>query len=251
MEFSSDEDELSSMDVDDYPAWSISDGSDTEQEEEEQTCASYHILIGNHTDSNAADDYLIHSATTSELQRLRKNDLVRLYHAAGLSEDAESLTRQDIIGAIISARDDDDALGPPSSPPRDGLSDCSSDDGGNAAADEDDDDVLPEIRTSPVYLRRRATYQVLDSNVSRKKPKTAARSMSMGNMLPTLNHGTTRSRSRGSGGSSNGSAGPRYVTVTVCCYTSDLRAQTTDYEPRFFLVTAVPASHSEDLQQCS
>ena len=88
MEFSSDEDELSSMDVDDHPAWSISDGSDTEQEEEEQSCASYHIPIGNHTDSNAADDYLIHSATPSELQRLRKNDLVRLYHAAGLSEDA-------------------------------------------------------------------------------------------------------------------------------------------------------------------
>ncbi|KAL1721158.1 hypothetical protein EV715DRAFT_249550 [Schizophyllum commune] len=198
MEFSSDEDELSSMDVDDHPAWSISDGSDTEQEEEEQS----------------SDDYLIHSATTSELQRLRKNDLVRLYHAAGLSEDAESLTRQDIIGAIISARDDDDALGPPSSPPRDGLSDCSSDDGGNAAADEDDDDVLPEVRASPMYLRRRATYQGLDSNAFRKKPKTAARSMSMGNVLPTLNVGTTRSRSRGSGGSSNGSAGPRRRTTS-------------------------------------
>ncbi|KAL1742908.1 hypothetical protein HDZ31DRAFT_65511 [Schizophyllum fasciatum] len=198
MEYSSDEDELSSMEVDDAPAWSISDGSDTEEDEDQ-----------------SSDDYLIHSATPQELQRLRKNDLVRLYHAAGLSEDAESLTKPDVITAIVAARDDDDddAAGPPSSPPRDGLSDYSSDDGGNVAADEDDDDVLDEPRTSPMYLRRRATYQVLDSSVARKKPKTNARSMSMGNMLPTLRL-PTRSSSRGSAGSSNGSFGPRRRTTS-------------------------------------
>lgn len=222
VEVSSDEDELSSMEVDDAPAWSISDGSDTEQEEEE-----------------SSDDYLINSAPPQELQRLRKNDLVRLYNAAGLSEDAESLTKPDIVTAIVSAReddDDDDPAGPPSSPPRDGLSDYSSDDGGNVAADEEDDDVLHEAQTSPMYLRRRATYNA-DHSTSRKKPVNG-RSMSMGNMLPAIIVPTRRSSSRGSGQSSNGavnsggSVGPRRRTTsrgsaTSSSYTSRPRTRKT------------------------
>jgi mitogen-activated protein kinase kinase kinase 13 len=89
--------------------------------------------------------------------RLRKDELVELYAAAGLTDDAEVLTKQDIVEAIVAARDEIAEL-PPSSPPgRDGgdSSEYSSDDG-NVAGDEEFgvDNNLPG-------LRRRATINGL------------------------------------------------------------------------------------------
>ena len=75
-----------------------------------------------------ADEYYLNEATSRELLRLRKDELVRLYSTAGLSEDPEHLTKPDLVQAIIAARDDVASV-PPSSPSGFTSSDGSSDDG--------------------------------------------------------------------------------------------------------------------------
>jgi len=119
----------------------------------------------------AAVEYLISEAVPRQLLRLRKDELLTLYTAAGLSDDAETLTKQEIVDAIVAARDDV-AEAPPSSP-RGGASDYSSDDG-NVAGDEETDIVPMHLVVNG--LRRRATTTDLD-RPKNKPPKGRTSSM--------------------------------------------------------------------------
>lgn len=151
---STDEDAPSSMEVDDR--WEISDSED--DEDSLDSCESYCShglqvaqLISLRT---AADNYLINSAEPRQLLRLRKDELVRLYATAGLTEDAELLTKHEIVECLVAARDDIASL-PPSSPPGAGDSGSSdySSDGGNVAGGEETDFST----RSRHFLRRRVT----------------------------------------------------------------------------------------------
>lgn len=80
-----------------------------------------------------------------------------MHCSAGLSDNPEILTKQEIVDAIIAARDDLAEL-PPSSPyGRDGAnsSECSSDDGNIAGGEETD--AGSRRRSHPLGLRRHAT----------------------------------------------------------------------------------------------
>ncbi|KAF7793233.1 hypothetical protein EIP86_004343 [Pleurotus ostreatoroseus] len=136
---STDEDNLSSMDVDDR--WEIPDSEDDED------------------GSDSSDNHLINAAEPRQLLRLRKDELVRLYAAAGLTEDAELLTKHEIVDCIMAARDDIASL-PPSSPPGAGDSGSSdySSDGGNVAGGEETDF---SIRSKHI-LRRRVTLHDIE-----------------------------------------------------------------------------------------
>jgi mitogen-activated protein kinase kinase kinase 13 len=79
---------------------------------------------------------------------------VNLYVAAGLSDDAELLTKQEIVDAIVAARDDVAEIPPSSSRGGTNSSECSSDDG-NMAGDEETD-IVPR-NPIPNGLKRRAT----------------------------------------------------------------------------------------------
>ncbi|KAF7295431.1 Protein kinase domain-containing protein [Mycena indigotica] len=150
--WSSDEDSLSELTSDD-------DDDDEQDEDEEST-----------------DHHLIHFGSVKELQRLRKDELVRLYVAAGLSDDAEALTKTEIIDALVTAREDDGDL-PPSSPR--GVSSDEQDNDPN-----EDDEVhtpLPAVRSRYTHgLRRRATTNETTAMTSRP---SKSRSLSMGNLL--------------------------------------------------------------------
>jgi mitogen-activated protein kinase kinase kinase 13 len=119
---------------------------------------------------------LISDAPPRQLLRLRKEELVHLYNSAGLSENPEALTKQEIVDVIVAARDDF-APAPPSSPP--GVSSGYSSDEGNAAGDEENN-VLPRYEVMSNGLRRRATTNYL-SRPNEKPCK--GRSLSMGNLL--------------------------------------------------------------------
>jgi hypothetical protein len=102
-------------------------------------------------------DYFVNQAPTRELLRLRKCRLQELHRSAGLSEDPETLTKQEIVDAITSARDELAEL-PPSSPyGNDGTnsSEYSSDDGNVAGGEETD--AGNRNRPQPTGLRRHAT----------------------------------------------------------------------------------------------
>ncbi|KAF7322489.1 Protein kinase domain-containing protein [Mycena chlorophos] len=161
----------SDMDVDVPSAapsrWSLSDDeplSDlTSSDEEDQ--------------EESTDHHLIHFASVKELQRLRKDHLVRLYVAAGLSDDPETLTKIEIVDSLVTAREDSDDL-PPSSPR--GASSDEND------GDQDEDQVqtpLPALRArfAAHGLRRRATVNN-DSAALTSRP-SKSRSLSMGHLL--------------------------------------------------------------------
>nr|GAT51058.1 predicted protein [Mycena chlorophos] len=161
----------SDMDVDVPSAapsrWSLSDDeplSDlTSSDEEDQ--------------EESTDHHLIHFASVKELQRLRKDHLVRLYVAAGLSDDPETLTKTEIVDSLVTAREDSDDL-PPSSPR--GASSDEND------GDQDEDQVqtpLPALRSrfAAHGLRRRATVNN-DSAALTSRP-SKSRSLSMGHLL--------------------------------------------------------------------
>ncbi|OSD08386.1 hypothetical protein PYCCODRAFT_1356579 [Trametes coccinea BRFM310] len=176
MSDSSDEEHASGMDVDEQDNWEESDNSDDDGA------------------LDSSDSYLINEAPPRRLLRLRKDELVRLYTAAGLTEDAELLTKPEIVDCIIAARDDVAEL-PPSSPGvgDSGSSDYSSD-GGNVAGGEETD-FGHRFRTG---LRRRATLHDL-GRVSRRHMPDRCLSMShiqhqVGDLSPS--HGKRR---RGSG----------------------------------------------------
>lgn len=153
---SSDDEIASGMEVDDHQHWELSDNSDDEPA------------------LDSSDSYLINDAPPKQLLRLRKDELVRLYVAAGLSEDAELLTKPEIVDCLIAARDDTVSL-PPSSPgvADSNSSECSSD-GGNIAGGEETD-----FGVRSKSLRRRATVADM-SRTSRARP--ADRCVSMGQL---------------------------------------------------------------------
>ncbi len=76
----------------------------------------------------------------------------------GLSDDPETLTKQEIVDAIVSARDDLAEL-PPSSPYCANSSECSSDDGNIAGGEETD--AGNQRRSRPLGLRRHVTHNVV------------------------------------------------------------------------------------------
>ena len=104
-----------------------------------------------------AVDYLINQAPARELLRLRKGRLQDLHCSAGLSDDPETLTKQEIVDAIVTARDDLAEL-PPSSPYGANSSECSSDDGNIAGGEETDAGI--QRRSQPLGLRRSVTLNV-------------------------------------------------------------------------------------------
>lgn len=137
-------------------------------------------------DVSVAVDYLVNQAPGRELLRLRKCRLQDLHRSAGLSDDPETLTKQDIVDAIISARDDLAEL-PPSSP-YDGAnsSECSSDDGNIAGGEETD--AGSRQGSHPLGLRRHVTVHdvVRTPNLP---PPLQGRSFSLGHTRtsPTVN----------------------------------------------------------------
>ncbi|KAI0032283.1 hypothetical protein K488DRAFT_50223 [Vararia minispora EC-137] len=145
----SDDESVSGMDVD-RDATAASDRSDGEGEFE------------------SSEDYLIHEAPERQLLRLRKDRLLELYHAAGLQDSPESLTKQDIVNAITSIRDDEGfASLPPSSPrDRDGNSSEYSSDDGNVAGGEETD-IAHRYFMEQNGLRRRVTVHDVGRLASR------------------------------------------------------------------------------------
>ncbi|KDQ61060.1 hypothetical protein JAAARDRAFT_124777 [Jaapia argillacea MUCL 33604] len=157
----SEDEATSGMDIDTHERWPVH----SESEDEE--------------DVGSSDDHLINTASARELQRLRKDELIRLYIAAGLTDDADSLTKLEIVEAIISARDDVADL-PPSSPPgrNDGNSSEYSSDDGNIAGGEETD-IAGRYGPRANGLRRRVTVHELGQNIA--KP-VKGRSLSLGQL---------------------------------------------------------------------
>lgn len=189
---SSDEDELSSsMDVDGQSRWELTDSDASDDEDGVDSCESSchrRLLVDVYTAWKIADSYLINEAPRRQLLRLRKDELVRLYGAAGLTEDAELLTKPEIVDCIIDSRDDVASL-PPSSPP-DGASSGSSDyssDGGNVAGGEETD-IGSRFRNS---LSRRNTIH--DVGRRQRRPLASDRCYS----LPQLQQSERLSRVAG------------------------------------------------------
>lgn len=97
-----------------------------------------------------------------------------------MSDDPETLTKQEIVDAIIAARDDLAEL-PPSSPyGRDGAnsSECSSDDGNIAGGEETD--AGSRRRTHILGLRRHVTVHGVDHTPNLAVPPLQGRSLSLG-----------------------------------------------------------------------
>lgn len=148
------DDEESSMDVDSHHRCSGSD--DSEASDREESCKLCPHPSSSDAYGELADEFLINEASARQLLRLRKDELMRIYVVAGLSDDTESLTKPELVDAIISARDDIASLPPSSSPGRgdDNSSDFSSDDGNFAGGEETDAGAKYMAASS---LRRRAT----------------------------------------------------------------------------------------------
>ncbi|KAG6860583.1 hypothetical protein C0995_009632 [Termitomyces sp. Mi166 len=164
---------------------------------------------------DSTDDYLVNSAQPKQLFRLRKDVLIRLYHLVDLSDDPETMTKSDIVSAIVAAREEDYASLPPSSPPgRGDSSEGASSDDGNEAGDEETDagiglNVVSKSRlVNASGLRRRATM----GEVNDSKQTLKGRSFSMEHLLPqptphqksagrsvaVVEEGSSRSRRRSS-----------------------------------------------------
>ena len=119
-----------------------------------------------------------------------------MYDLAGLTEDADTLTKSDIIDAIVNARDDDASV-PPSSPlgRADGVSSEYSSDDGNMAGDEETDFAGPRRGPLASPTRRRATLNDLGKSATRA---IKVRNMSLGNLpvreeVPLKRKASTRS----------------------------------------------------------
>ncbi|GJE96950.1 protein kinase [Phanerochaete sordida] len=178
---SSDDEATSSMDVDDNARWDLTDSGASDDED----------------GVDSSDNYLIHEATRRELLRFRKDELVRLYTAAGLTEDAELLTKPEIVDCIMTARDDVASL-PPSSPPdahSSGSSDYSSD-GGNVAGGEETD-IGGRFRRG---LARRNTIH--DVGRRKSRPLAADRCYSLSQLQQPERLHRSASQSRLASGSS-------------------------------------------------
>ena len=152
----SDEEVATAMEVDTHTRCPDSDNSSDGDASDWDSCMlfflPFRVLF---SCAFVAVDYFVNQAATRELFRLRKSRLQELHRSAGLSEDPETLTKQEIVDAIISARDELAEL-PPSSPyGRDNSSECSSDDGNIAGGEETD--AGSRHRSHPAGLRRHVT----------------------------------------------------------------------------------------------
>ncbi|KAK7467398.1 hypothetical protein VKT23_004454 [Stygiomarasmius scandens] len=191
---SSDDDGASSMDLDEdsshhWPTRGESSSEDAESDEDRVDEATDTDSEGD--DDDSSDDYLISSAPSRVLNRVRKDELIRLYSLAGLADDVDTLTKSEIIDAIINAREDVASL-PPSSPLGRGPgSDCSSDD---VMASEDEEET-------PRFLKRRATT----NDVGHSSRPLKSRSLSMG----YLDNSNSRSKRKTKSRESNGSTGSK------------------------------------------
>lgn len=158
----------SEMEVDEHSYWELSDNSDNEGAMD--SCKSPCCLCLDHNDVllYIAINFLVNEAPPKQLLRLRKDELVRLYTLAGLTEDPELLTKQEIIDCLVAARDDLASL-PPSSPagPTSSASSDYSSDGGNVAGGEETDFGLR--RTGA--LQRRVTVHDLGRTSERAGPE--------------------------------------------------------------------------------
>lgn len=150
--------DLSDMEVDIPGRWNMSDASEIDCDEE------------------ASDEFLINEASLGQLKRRRKDELLQLYTAAGLSDDPHNLTKLELAEAIIAVRDDIVSL-PPSSPPGRDASDCSSDEGNAAGGEETDAGTGYRV---PPGLRRRATVHLATNQTNSRFLKT--RSLSLGHI---------------------------------------------------------------------
>lgn len=129
---------------------------------------------------------MIYNASAKELARIRKYELIRLFNLAQLIGDADSMTKPDLVNALMSAREETVDF-PPSSPRAESSDDPDLEDG-NAAGDEETDFAPPRSRlvSDPPGLRRRATVAFNANQVDksrehpRKRPNHAARSASLG-----------------------------------------------------------------------
>lgn len=148
----------SDMEVDERSYWELSDNSDNDGAMD--SCKSPCCLWLNRDDVllYIAINFLVNEAPPKQLLRLRKDELVRLYTLAGLTEDPELLTKQEIIDCLVAARDDLASL-PPSSPagPTSSASSDYSSDGGNVAGGEETDFGLRKTGA----LQRRVTVHDL------------------------------------------------------------------------------------------
>ncbi|KAI9458286.1 hypothetical protein F5148DRAFT_983809 [Russula earlei] len=140
---------------------------------------------GDASDWDSSVDYLVNQAPSRELLRLRKDRLQDLHRSAGLSDDPELLTKQEIVDAIMTARDDLAEL-PPSSPyGNEGTnsSECSSDDGNIAGGEETDAGSRRALG-----LRRNVTVHDIGrtSNLA-GPPHPQGRSYSLGHMRTSPN----------------------------------------------------------------
>ncbi|KAI6150654.1 hypothetical protein BKA82DRAFT_4118185 [Pisolithus tinctorius] len=160
------DDEGGSMDVDSQPPWGEAGDFDADSD-----------------DAESSDEYLISEAPPRQLLRLRRDELVRLYNAAGLVDDPDSFTKPELVEAIVAARDDVASL-PPSSPPArpDSISSDYSSDDGNVAGDEETD-IAVKYR-SPFGLRRRATVNCV-INMDGRALKMRSLSVGQCNVLPS------------------------------------------------------------------
>ena len=134
-----------------------------------------------------ADDYLINFADQKQLSRLRKIDLIRLYNSAGLTDDPETLTKQEIVCAIIDAREDYASIPPSSIAGK--SSDYSSDDGNTAGDEATDAGGMDALDAPALNLRRRATIHELSKSGNATRQ---GRSYSMGTF--PAQSGDTKSR---------------------------------------------------------
>lgn len=198
----------SSMEVDDHDGEEQQEEEDEEEEEEhgsdqgsddEHSCQSlnsfrFFVDWSMNVLHYIAEDYLINAAPPQQLGRLRKDHLIRLYTASGLfTDDTGSLTKKELVEAIMAAREEVASL-PPSSPPgRDGGSSEYSSDDGNAAGGEETD-FAPRPSGSNV-LRRRATMNTVGAVSSRPRN---GRSYSLGNIEPATSPSHARRSLRNS-----------------------------------------------------
>ncbi|KAG9014622.1 hypothetical protein FRB94_011800 [Tulasnella sp. JGI-2019a] len=158
---------------------------------------------------DSSDDFYISSALPWQLQKLLKDELLRLYHRAGLEndgEDDELLTKVDIVNAIIQARKRPRSSGQSSSPSISSRrrtatgstrSPCSSQEGGNDAGAENSDDELSEENRNDRKRARftRPDFVALDNQLGLS---TARRARFASNVIPSQVQTQTRS-TRGSG----------------------------------------------------
>jgi mitogen-activated protein kinase kinase kinase 13 len=138
---------------------------------------------------SAGDEHLIKEAPPRQLLRMRKDFLVHLYATASLPDDAEFLTKQEIVDAIVAAREEVSEPPMSSSPSRLVSSRNGSSDDGNVAGDEQTDFGVG-IRAGLGALRRRATANDAMRTNHRVSPN---RSVSLGNIPPRT---STESRKR-------------------------------------------------------